>query len=276
VPEPSRQTLRHTFDEVPELYDEARPGHPPALFDDLVSLAGLQAGARVLEIGCGTGQATVPLADRGFTVTGIELGSRMAELARRNLARFANVEVLTADFETWEPAAEAAFDAVVAFRSFHWLSPEVRFQKPAELLGLGGSLAIVSTAHVMPEDGDPFFVEVQADYEAVVPDDPATQESVGGPARPDVVAQLSDDTIRQWLEDSGRFGPPAIRHYRSDLSYTADQYVALLHTYSDHRAFQPAQREEVLSLIRRRIESRPGHTVRRSELSLLYVAPRIA
>ena len=63
-----RHRLRATFDEVADLYEAARPTYPPQLFDDLVSLAGLSPGARVVEIGCGTGQATLPLAERGLEI----------------------------------------------------------------------------------------------------------------------------------------------------------------------------------------------------------------
>src|SRR6187549_3838365 len=80
--------LRVTFDEDAERYDRARPGYPTAVFDDLLALAGLGPGARVLEIGCGTGQATVPLAERGCEVVAVELGAQMAAVARSNLARF--------------------------------------------------------------------------------------------------------------------------------------------------------------------------------------------
>src|SRR3954471_21940981 len=46
-----RTRLRATFDEVAELYDRARPGYPRALLDDLVALARLTPGSRVVEIG---------------------------------------------------------------------------------------------------------------------------------------------------------------------------------------------------------------------------------
>jgi SAM-dependent methyltransferase len=58
--------LRETFDEDAERYERARPGYPAELLDDLAALTGLRAGDRVLEIGPGTGQATVPLARRGY------------------------------------------------------------------------------------------------------------------------------------------------------------------------------------------------------------------
>jgi SAM-dependent methyltransferase len=56
--------LRTGFDRAAEDYQRTRPICPGQLFDDLIQLAGLEAGGRVIEIGCGTGQATVPLAER--------------------------------------------------------------------------------------------------------------------------------------------------------------------------------------------------------------------
>jgi SAM-dependent methyltransferase len=69
-----RERLRATFDQAAGLYGRARPGYPPALFDDLADLTGIRPGSRVLEIGPGTGQATLPLAERGGRVVAVELG----------------------------------------------------------------------------------------------------------------------------------------------------------------------------------------------------------
>jgi 2-polyprenyl-3-methyl-5-hydroxy-6-metoxy-1,4-benzoquinol methylase len=63
-------------------------GYPAELYDELIRLAGLRPAARLLEIGCATGKATVPLAERGFRITCLELGPRLAATARDNLARF--------------------------------------------------------------------------------------------------------------------------------------------------------------------------------------------
>lgn len=63
-----RETLRRTFETAADLYDAARPSYPAELFDDLVSLAGLKRGDRLLEIGCATGKATRALLERGFSV----------------------------------------------------------------------------------------------------------------------------------------------------------------------------------------------------------------
>jgi 16S rRNA A1518/A1519 N6-dimethyltransferase RsmA/KsgA/DIM1 with predicted DNA glycosylase/AP lyase activity len=70
------------FDAAADRYDGARPDYPEQLFEHLVALTGIRRGDRVLEVGCATGKATRPLAERGFRVTCVELGPRLAEQAR--------------------------------------------------------------------------------------------------------------------------------------------------------------------------------------------------
>ena len=112
------QGRRHTFDQVAALYDSARPLYPEALFDDIVSYAKLSAIARILELGCGTCQATLPMAQRGFHIDGIELGAQLAEIARANLAAFPNVRIFCADFETTD-LPSASYDLLLSATAFH-------------------------------------------------------------------------------------------------------------------------------------------------------------
>ena len=141
------ERLRAIFDEDAERYDRARPGYPAALFDDLAALAGIGPGCRVLEIGCGTGQATADLAATGADVVGVELGAALAAVAARRLASLPNVRIVHADFDQWRAPAES-FDAVLAFTSWHWLDPAVRTGKAAAALRPGGHLVTVETHHV--------------------------------------------------------------------------------------------------------------------------------
>jgi len=100
-----RLRLRRTFDAAADRYDQARPDYPEQLFDDLTRLAALQPGDHLLEVGCGTGKATGPLARRGFRMTCLELGERLAGLARRNLAPFPDVTIINASYDDWQPPA---------------------------------------------------------------------------------------------------------------------------------------------------------------------------
>src|SRR5260370_5524746 len=142
--EDSGAPLRATFDSAAELYDRARPGYPPELFDDLADIAGLTPGARVLEIGSGTGQATLPLAERGFQITAIELGPNLAAVARRKLARFPNVTIVEGAFEDW-PLPPEPFDAVVSATTFHWLVTSVSASTTINAIRPAGVLPPIST-----------------------------------------------------------------------------------------------------------------------------------
>jgi SAM-dependent methyltransferase len=144
--EADRDKLKRTFDHDAELYDQARPDYPDQIFDDLFALGALEHDATVLEVGSGTGQATRHLARRGCRVVCIELGENLATVVRRNLELFPRVEVVTCAFESWEPR-DSRFDAVFAATSWHWLDPEVRYEKAARVRKPGGILAIVDNGH---------------------------------------------------------------------------------------------------------------------------------
>jgi SAM-dependent methyltransferase len=262
--EATRRSRRKSFEEVAELYDRARPSYPDSVFDDLVELAGLADGGRVLEIGCGTGQATLPLAGRGLKIVCVELGERLAAIACRNLAAFPDVEIVNAAFETWEPA-RAEFDAVMAFTAFHWIDADARYAKPASLLAPDGALAVVDTKHVLPSRGDDFWVEVQADSDAVVPSDRNRP-----PPHPDDVADRSLE-----FEAAG-FRSVSVRRHFWDVTYGSDDYIAVLGTYSGNRALDPGTRGRLFERIHARIEAAPGRRVRKTYLATLTVGLRPA
>jgi hypothetical protein len=171
---------------------------------------------------------------------------------------------VTADFETWEPQLPS-FDAVVAFTALHWIGPSVRYAKAASLLRRRGVLGVVATHHVLPPDGDDFFLEVQEDYEAVVPDDPATKS--GAPTHPDMTPDLTDE-----IAESGLFHEASIKRYLWDVAYGADEYIRLLETYSGHRALDDDTRNRLLDRIHRRVQARPDGQVRKTYLAILNVA----
>ena len=72
-----------TFNTVAALYDAQRSGYPEQLFDDLSQTCRLEPGRRVLEVGCGTGQATAGFAARGLDVVAIDPGAALVDVARQ-------------------------------------------------------------------------------------------------------------------------------------------------------------------------------------------------
>ena len=96
------KSLRATFNEIAETYDQYRQKYPLEIFRDLVSTTKLSSESRVLEIGPGTGQATLPLCQLSNPhITCVELGENLAGIARKNMATFSKVKILIDNFEQW-------------------------------------------------------------------------------------------------------------------------------------------------------------------------------
>jgi SAM-dependent methyltransferase len=254
-----RDLLRRTFDLRAELYHRARPDYPELLFDDLFELADLRSGARVLEVGCGTGQATRPLARRGSQVVCVELGEHLAAVARRELVQFRDVEVFTAPFESFEPRV-AGFDVVLAATSWRWVDPALRYRKAARMLRSGGALAIIDGGHhVFPPGFDPFFKQIQRYY-----------DSIGESATwfaPDEVPDLHSE-----IEASRLFGEVKVRRYVWTVDYSAEQYIDVLNSYSGHIAMTPTRRERIFAGVRELMADRADRPIRKHYLSILHVA----
>jgi protein-L-isoaspartate O-methyltransferase len=127
-----RAAARVTFDRQAAAYDRARPGYPPEAIGDLAARCKLGPDSRVLEVGCGTGQATGELARLGCSIRCLEPGPHLAELARRKLAANPRVQVATSTFEAADEPGP--YDAVVSATAFHWIDPALSFSKAASLL----------------------------------------------------------------------------------------------------------------------------------------------
>lgn len=263
--EKQREPLRRTFDSAADLYDAARPDYPAELFGDLIDLAQLQPGARLLEIGCATGKATRPLLERGFSVVCVELGAQLAQKARRELSGLP-VEIHVEPFETWRAEA-GAFDLVYAATAWHWVDPAIRYRKAHQLLRPRGHLAFWNALHAFPDGFDPFFTEIQDVYDGIG----ESYDEAWPPSPPEQTPDAADE-----IDASGLFENVKVRRYVWEREYTADEYIALLDTFSGHIAMNPSKRERLYDGIRRRISSRPGQRVRRHWYAILHVARRTA
>jgi SAM-dependent methyltransferase len=257
-----REHFRATFDDDADAYDRTRPVCPAAVFDDIVELASLGPTSHVLEIGPGTGQATRPLAEREIAVTAVELGPALADRAAANVAGYEKVSVLNTSFEVFDPAG-ARFDAVFACNSFHWIDPDVRYAKAADLMRPTGHLVVLSTPWVVPDDADPFWWDVQDDWEA----------ATGGREDPTTKHPDRFDLPLTGLAESGLFAAAIIRRTRFDIEFETEAYVTNLRTQSGYKELASPVQRALTDRIRRRIDERGGR-IRAHLLAILTVAQR--
>ncbi|GCE46384.1 methyltransferase family protein [Thermosporothrix hazakensis] len=264
--EEEQRQLRASFNQKAELYDQARPGYPERLFDDMVAFAALPAQASILEIGPGTGQATLPLARRGYRIHAIELGQALAAVARRKLAAFPNVSIEVGAFEE-TPLAGSAYDLALAATAFHWLPQDLAYRKLAYALKPGGTLALFWHVHVQSEKSYDFFEAVDEIYMTQTPE--KAKAGLRLPWPEEVPAPIKDE-----IERSGFFTGVEVRRYCWEESYSAESYVRLLDTYSDHLALPEAARKRLYRSIASLIRSRFHGQITKGYMAQLYLARR--
>jgi ubiquinone/menaquinone biosynthesis C-methylase UbiE len=273
------------FDEVAAEYDRRRPAYPAELIDRACLVAGIGRGDHVLEIGCGTGQLTRGLLARGLHVTALEPGQSLLALARQNLESAGEVEYVNAQFEDALLPGEQ-FHAVFSASAFHWVDPEVSWQKAADVLVPGGTLALVQYCGLEEPRSKPDQEAALAAIGKVAPDIAANW-----PAYRNLDATLAGIEQRRgnvsevwaWLgshdiarDYAGRlFGDVQVAVMPKLVQHTADEVNALVRTLSFYSRLSAAQRQ-ALERDYQAIFERLGRPIRASTVAVLVTARRSA
>jgi SAM-dependent methyltransferase len=232
------------------------------LVNDIVALSGIPDDGRILEIGCGTGQATVPFAERGYWMTCLDIGEDLASIAAEKCRCHRRVTIQVEAFEDWQ-AGEDRYDIVMSATAFHWIAPEVGYTKAASVLKDSGCIALFwNLPPEQPYAG--FFREVQAVYREIVPewgdptDRPSTDERI--------------EATEASINNTGLFEPVQVRRYPWARDYTTEEYIRLLNTYSDHRSLDEGKRSRLFDRIGDLADGAYGGVVTRPYLAVLHIA----
>jgi SAM-dependent methyltransferase len=269
------------FDGVADIYDARRPGFPWIVFEEIAAITGLGRGSPVVEIGAGTGLATIRLAELGTTLVAVEPGPALVELLSRRLAAFPDVTIVRSRFEDWEPP-KTGFDAVVAASSWHWLDPTTRWTKAHDVLNPSGWLVLLG--HIVVADpGEPEVYAETADlHEAHASGHPSWGDP---PTAPEVIAaaEAVSSSIADVERVIGRapdptetdlFQSPILRWYRQVQHFDAHGYVEHLRTTSVYGSLAAEVREPLLSAVEQRIRDRMDNNATRRYLISARLAQR--
>jgi protein-L-isoaspartate O-methyltransferase len=247
-----------------EAYNSARPKYPSELVEKAVNAAQLTQSSRNLEIGSGPGTATASFAELGCHIVCIEPNPDFCELAKKNCESYPSVEMINKSFEEWDLKPEA-FNAVLAASSMHWIPSEIGYAKASSALKEDGYLILLWNKELYPcKSMQNAFSSV---YQLNAPslgryEDRETQE--------DILAGLG-----QMMLDSGRFRNLVTATVESSLTYTSDQYISLLSTYSSYLKLDHRTRNALFTGLRQCILRNGADEIRLSHLSAFHISQKM-
>ncbi len=277
-----REVAGATFDQLAAAYDTARPGYPPKAMSDLRTRCRLGPASAVLEIGCGTGQATRGLAPNVGVIRCIEPGVNLAARARKNLSGFPNAEVVVTTFE--EDVDPGTYDAVVSATAFHWVDPTVAFPRAAQALRPRGSIALLTNVHARGGTESRLASDFRDLHVRLAPDvGPWTFPTV---ADVEANANGGGDMAAVWSRVERKFAAPSsvahlfeapeVSTYPWVAAYDTTSYLMMLSTQSSYALMDPARRDELFGEMGRLVETELGGGVTKQYLTILATAQRSA
>jgi len=216
------------FGREADVYDLSRPSYPEAALEHIRALVDARTA---IEVGAGTGKATVGIAHSGLDLTCIEPSLQMAEILRSK--RLPGVEVVVSTFEEWR-GTPASLDLVFAAQAWHWVDQGTAYRRTLELLRPGGAIALMWN---IPNDRYGMFEDVYSEHAPEL----LTERDQRIHKRDSVI--WSGD-----LDEAGFTGVARFTHTWRDR-VTSAQVRALYSTYSDHLLLPERQREALLDAL---------------------------
>ncbi|MGF1481509.1 MAG: class I SAM-dependent methyltransferase [Cyanophyceae cyanobacterium] len=261
----SLEERKRWYSRVADTYNRVRPRYPRRLIEQIIAMAQLPRQAHLLEIGCGPGTATQTFAELGFSLVCLEPSPEACQLAQQNCRDYATVEIINTTFEEWR--LETKFDAVLAASAFHWVSPETRYSKSAQALIDGGSLILLW--NTPPHPNYEVYQVLHDIYQAQAP---ALPQYVRYHARQTHLTNLNQ--VGEAIVNSKLFKNLVFEQMECAVTYSIDDYLALLSTLSPYIALNSQKRHRLFTDLRAALEINCGSTLDLCYLSAAHVAQK--
>lgn len=245
------------YSPIADIYYHARPDYSQELINRAVVLAELSSDARILEVGCGPGNATVAFAQFDFSMTCLDPNQDFCHLAQRNCASYPKVEICNTSFEEWAMSANQ-FNAVLSANAFHWISPDIRYSKAAEALRDNGFLILLW--NMTPEPPYEVYRAIEEVYQVHAP---SLVRYEGAQIQAEILKGFAQDVL-----DSGCFRELVTEQIACEVTYSIDDYLNLLSTL---RRLEPQAKELLFEELREKLE-KFGDSVQLLFLSAVHVA----
>lgn len=235
------------------IYEEIRPSYPEKLIEDVLCKANLKPGDRLLEIGAGTGKATVQFAERGFAIKAIEIGEDMAEILKDKCVKYPKVLVDVASFEEWAVTDSEKYDMIYSAQAFHWIDKSLKYKKCHELLKDNGYLILFW--YNPSNDKSPETKIIQDKIDAIV-NKYASNYSADKekPQRREHDGVYKEDERKTEIEASGLFELVEKIEYTHETRNNASQYLKVMQSVPSFASLLDALDESIICNMKKEIE----------------------
>lgn len=238
--------LEWTFNTEAEKYEKMRPGYVAELYEDIFKYISLNRSSNVVEIGIGGGQATLPILKTGCKLTAVEYGDNLAELCRQKFKKFPGFSAVTAKFEDFTYDNNLC-DLIYSASAFHWVPEDVGYTKVYEMLKSGGVFARFANHPYKDKSREEIHEAFQKIYSVYMPGSLGSYE-------------YSEDDAKKRADIAQEYGFVDISYklYHRTRSFSSNEYISLLGTYSDHIAIEENIRKKFFSEIKNVIDKLGG------------------
>lgn len=246
-----KKLFNASFDMYADNYQSVRPGYPTEMMDDIGRVSCISEDSRLLEIGAGSGIATISLAKIGSEIVALEPGRNLAEIAKKQLSNFSKVKVEVDTFENY--TNKDRFDSILSFTSFHWLSGDNTFEHISDLLNFGGTLVISWNSFLQQDSDATKAVELvyQSDLSDIYPDNNNV----------DVVNKMAIDKVDGRLADlisNPNLEPIFLNRYLTIYDYDPETYAKFLATYPKIINLEDGRRNKFLGRVSDAVRNHGG------------------
>lgn len=226
-----------TFDTVASTYEKVRPGYCDDLYQKIFDYSPLYQSSKIVEIGIGGGQATLPFLHFGCSLTAIEYGKSLSLICREKFKDFSKFNVIASKFEDLE-LAKNEYDLVYSASVFHWISEEIGYPKVFAILKEGGTFARFANHPYrcknepqLSDEIDKIYEKYYYKYYNIAPKKPTEYKEEDAKERAQIAIKYGFQDIQYEV-------------YERIRTFQAKEYIELLSTYSDHIAIKEDIRKD--------------------------------
>lgn len=245
--------LEWTFNTVAEDYDKWRPTYVPELYKDIFTYKPINQLSNVLEIGIGTGQATLPILETGCKLIAVELGENLVEITRQKFSSYDNFSVITGAFQNYE-SNDNFYDLIYSASAFHWIPEEIGYSKVYKLLKSGGVFARFADHPYYSKNGqEALWDDIEKVYEEYMPD------SKPSPS-PGPLPEYTEVNAINRTNIALKYGFVDIAHklYYRTITYSANDYINRIAIQNDKIALEKSIRDKLFIGIKTAIDNHGG------------------